>query len=159
MREAAKSDDPSTQTGATLVDGQGSIISVGANTMPHGVHVTPERQERPLKYMVRDHAERNAIYAAARAKLGRATIDSIMVTIWAPCAECARGIIQAGCAACIQYPLDHSASDWGESQRVAYEMMQEAGVEVVEYDFPGVERVPLRRGGQLWVPERLPGTR
>lgn len=153
LYEARNSDDPSTQTGAALADSEGGIITVGANTMPGGVLSTPERMEAPLKYLVREHAERKAIYTAAM--FGRATMHTVMVSIWAACTDCARATIEAGCDGFVRFPVDYGASNWGDSQRIADEMLQEAGVEIVEYDFPGLTQVPLRRSGKLWVPEML----
>lgn len=153
INEATTSNDPSTQTGAVLVGSDGKIISRGSNNMPRGVVSTPERSERPLKYLVREHAERVAIYRAAR--VGRATIDSVMVSMWAACADCARATICAGCKAFVRFPLEHDASNWGESQRVADEMLTEAGVAIVEYDFPDLNVPRIRRSGDWWTPERV----
>ena len=95
LYEAQDSDDPSTQTGAAIADDEGNIITVGANRMPYGVKPNKSRMEAPEKYLVREHAERQAIYNAA--KYGHSLLHSVMVTIWAPCADCARGTINAGC--------------------------------------------------------------
>jgi len=153
LHEAATSDDPSTQTGAALADLEGGIIVVGANRMPGGVKSTRDRMVAPEKYLVREHAEREAIYTAAM--FGHRLMHSVMVTIWAPCADCARGTIEVGCDAVVRFPVEYGASSWGDSQRIADEMLHEAGVEIVDYDFPGLTQVPLRRSGKLWVPEML----
>jgi len=141
LHEAATSDDPSTQTGAALADLEGGIIVVGANRMPGGVKSTRDRMVAPEKYLVREHAEREAIYTAAM--FGHRLMHSVMVTIWAPC------------DAVVRFPVEYGASSWGDSQRIADEMLHEAGVEIVDYDFPGLTQVPLRRSGKLWVPEML----
>lgn len=63
---AKKSNDMSTQNAAFLVDEDGKIYVREINRFPDGVKETAERWERPLKYKFVEHAERNAIYAAAR---------------------------------------------------------------------------------------------
>lgn len=115
-----KSKDPSTQNGCVIVGKGHEIISTGFNGLPRGVHEDipkmPEnlerydigylsnldkmikkmsaRYERPEKYKWFEHAERNAIYNAAR--IGTSLMGSTLyVTAW-PCCDCARGIIQSG---------------------------------------------------------------
>lgn len=87
--------DPSTQNGCVLVrpDIQ-EVVSYGANHFPEGVESSDARWERPLKYAYVEHAERNAIYSAARR--GIKTKGLHMYCYWAACADCARAIIQAG---------------------------------------------------------------
>jgi dCMP deaminase len=58
--------DPSTQNGAVIVDSDDWILGEGANFFPKGVKETEAHWEMPLKYAFVEHAERNAIYAAAR---------------------------------------------------------------------------------------------
>ena len=80
LSAATQSDDPSTQVGAILVSPDGTdIIAHGCNNMPEKVRVTPERMQRPLKYDVREHAERDAIFRAA--KLGRQMLHESGVAI------------------------------------------------------------------------------
>ena len=62
-----KSKDESTQIGAVIVGDDNEILSTGYNSFPRGLNDNkPERQERPEKYFWFEHAERNAIYNAAR---------------------------------------------------------------------------------------------
>ena len=72
------------------------IVSTGYNSFPRGIDDNvAERQERPEKYFWFEHAERNAIYNAAR--IGVSTKGCTMfLTCDIPCADCARGIINAG---------------------------------------------------------------
>ncbi len=136
LGQAWGSPDPSTQNGAVIVATNGAIMGVGCNEFPEGVKSTEERLTRPLKYSFVEHAERNAIYDAGM------IIDSdVMYALWAACADCARGIIQSG----IRTLYTHSfyanggvdlkdRKNWGESIQVAFEMFEEAGVEVVFID-------------------------
>ncbi len=95
-REIAKrSPDTSRKTGVVVVT-QGNIpIRLRAcNEFPFLVKVSPERLERPAKYLFTEHAERNAIYAAARA--GISLRGSRFWLPWFPCVDCARAIVQVG---------------------------------------------------------------
>ena len=91
-----KSKDERTKVGAVIVGKDKEIVSTGYNSYPRGiVDNRPERQERPEKYFWFEHAERNAIYNAAR--IGVSTKGCTMyLTCGIPCADCARGIINAG---------------------------------------------------------------
>ncbi|MDX1607945.1 MAG: deaminase [Candidatus Spechtbacterales bacterium] len=150
--ELAKySKDPSTQNAALLVDDEGKILSKGINKFPKGVTDKPERWERPLKYKIIEHAERNAIYEAA--KEGIATEGLVMVCPWAACSDCARAIIQSGIAGLITHKQAHERSPdfWSKEIEVAFEMLDEAGVWVVMCDIKvGVEG--LLHSGEIWNP-------
>lgn len=135
------SPDPSKKNGAVLLDAEARLISTGINTFPVRVVQSPARWERPTKYQYVEHAERNAIYEAA--KHGCCSNQGTLVAVWAACADCARAIIQAGVrrlvrvksAEVIPYD-DHDELDrivrWAESIAVGDQMMLEAGVEIIE---------------------------
>ena len=64
---ATWSRDRSTKVGAVIVGPNREVRSVGYNGFPRGVNDAIEsRYERPGKYDWTEHAERNAIYNAAR---------------------------------------------------------------------------------------------
>ena len=64
---AKKSKDKSTQIGAVIVGPDNEIRSTGYNSFPTGLNDDLEiRQQRPEKYYWIEHAERNALYNAAR---------------------------------------------------------------------------------------------
>ena len=64
---AVKSKDPTTKIGALIVGPDREIRSTGYNSFPRGLDDNVrERMERPEKYYWIEHAERNAIYNAAR---------------------------------------------------------------------------------------------
>jgi dCMP deaminase len=93
---AERSHDPHTKTSCLVVGPDGEIRSSGYNGFPRGCadddHL--ERLERPEKYFWIEHAERNAIYNAAR--VGIPLKGCTMYLSWLPCMDCARAIIQAG---------------------------------------------------------------
>lgn len=136
------SKDQSTKVGAVIVGINNEVIAMGYNGFPRGIDDDiPERHLRPEKYDWSEHAERNAIYNAAR--IGVSLRDSrIYICALSPCNECARAIIQSGIKQV--YVEDHEAqlmqnntpeaqdrfARWKASTEKASRMLREAGVEV-----------------------------
>ncbi len=150
-RKARKSKDPSTQNAALLVNNENHVLVVDTNRFPDGVTVTPERWERPLKYSIIEHAERNAIYSAA--KEGISTNGLIMVCPWAACADCARAIIQSGIKTLVTHQQAHDRSPdfWRQEIDIAFQMFKEARIEIIMYDgVVGAENA--LHSGQIWNP-------
>jgi len=130
-REVATwSKDRSTQVGAVIVLEDNTPGPYGFNGFPRAVDDdADERHERPLKYDWTEHAERNAIFHAARVGV-RLSGASIYVTHF-PCSDCSRAIIQSGIREII---VDEKSKDdpdfatrWGEIQ-IQEEMLREASV-------------------------------
>jgi dCMP deaminase len=95
MPIASRSKDPHTQVGAIIVGPDNNIRATGFNSFPRGIRDdVPERLERPEKYMWIEHAERNAIYSAA--KCGVPLDGSRIYIRILPCMDCGRAIIQTG---------------------------------------------------------------
>lgn len=132
---ALKSKDKSTKTGCVIVGEDHEILSTGFNGFPRGVHETPEREERPEKYIWTEHAERNAIYNAARK--GIPLNNSTLYIQWVPCVDCARAMIQSGIK---KVYIDGRDIDverdkrWAESHKKAKEILIEAKIAVYTYD-------------------------
>lgn len=158
---AKDSPDPSTQNGALLYDPKGYLIGCDCNRFPTGVEYTAERWERPLKYSVIEHAERNSIFwAAAR---GRSTLDAVMVAPWAACSDCARAIIQSGVRRLVRHREAteqgyKSSGQWDGSISIADQMLKEAEVEVIDvsWDFSQDSDLQIRHSGELWRPGSKP---
>lgn len=152
---AGKSPDPSTQNAAVLVNPWRGVAvkTLSVNRFPDGVQENPDRWERPTKYAYVEHAERNAIYAAARH--GIATEKMLLVAVWAACTDCARAIIQAGISTLVRYHAT-SHAHWHESTKIADEMLAEAGVGVITLDFPLENVGPILRDGVDWHPRGQP---
>lgn len=135
------SKDTSTKVGAILVSKDNEIIATGFNDFPRGVcdsiQHNYERRERPDKYLWTEHAERNAIYSAA--KRGTITEGSILVLNWSPypCADCARALIQAGVKEVVgpNRPFPN-LNTWGKPIEISKQMMKEAGIAIttINYD-------------------------
>lgn len=130
---SAMSKDRSTQVGCVVVGEDGEPLTWGYNGFPRGADDSAEyRHERPLKYKWTEHAERNAIFNAARTGV-RLKGGSIYVTSLVPCPDCARGIIQAGIKTIYveERALDNSnprAKAWLEDWETTQEMLVECGV-------------------------------
>lgn len=129
---AMKSKDPSTKIGAVIVGEDMEIRSTGYNGFPRNVTdnetTYPERHERPEKYYWYEHAERNAIYNAAR--MGLSLKNCVIYTQKVPCADCARGIIQSGIKEVI-YDSDRDSQmseKWEDSAERSRIMFHETGV-------------------------------
>jgi len=124
---AGWSKDQSTKVGALIVGPNREVISTGYNGFARGVcDQVDERHRRPAKYLWTEHAERNAIYNAARR--GIQTEGTTMYLQWFPCADCARAIIQSGISLVVAERPNLSDPRWGASFRISKEMLEEAGV-------------------------------
>ena len=94
-RVGSQSPDPTTKVGCVILGPDQGVRSEACNTYPNRVlGDVQERTEAPLKYLWIEHAERNAIYLAARS--GISTEGCTIFVELTPCMECARAIIQAG---------------------------------------------------------------
>ena len=137
---AVKSKDRSTRIGAVIVGPDHEIRSVGYNGFPRNIDDTIEaRHERPAKYQWTEHAERNAIYNAARVGIPVKGCVMYVTGRAIACTDCARGVIQAGIKTIIgrvERKEIHRAkgSHWDEDLKVAQAMLIEAGVDLVEFE-------------------------
>lgn len=125
------SKDPSTKVGALFLAPKSfEILSMGYNGMPRGIDDTkPERWTRPIKYKYVEHAERNGLFNANRR--GIAMDGAIAVVCLFPCADCARGMIQAGIQAVVTMVPALDDNRWDESFAVSRELLEEAGVQII----------------------------
>lgn len=126
---ASKSKDRSTKVGCIIVGPDNEIRSTGYNGFPRGVNDdVDERHERPAKYQWTEHAERNAIYNAARhgTPLGGCTAH----LGWFPCVDCARALIQAGIVELVCDEPDLNHPTWGKDFVTAKVLLSEGGVRV-----------------------------
>lgn len=131
---AMASKDTRTKIGAVIIGPDNELRSSGYNGFPRGCDDDVEsRYDRPEKYYWFEHAERNAIYNAAR--IGVSTKDCTLYTQAVPCADCARAVIQAGIKKIIIHKGFEFTSmpKWEESMKRSETMLAECGVEVVEW--------------------------
>ena len=130
-----KSKDNKTKIGVVIVGKDNEIVSTGYNSFPRGINDdVEERQERPEKYFWFEHAERNAIYNAAR--IGVSTLGTTMyMTCGISCADCARAIINSGISKIVLREGKGATNEkWQESAVRSMIMFKEAGVLVEYYD-------------------------
>jgi dCMP deaminase len=130
-----KSKDENTQIGAIIVGKDKEIVSTGYNSFPRGLKdYEKERQERPEKYYWFEHAERNAIYNAAR--IGVSTKGCTMyLSCGVPCSDCARGIINSGIIRIFCERGDVTkGKHWEENYDRSWTMLEEAGIDIQFYD-------------------------
>lgn len=126
---AKKSGDRSTEVGCVIV-GPGDRNEIeSCNGFPAGVDDRVEaRHERPEKYLWTEHAERNAIYRAAR--IGVALQGCRMYLPWYPCMDCARAIIQSGIVELVAVAPNLDDPTWGDQFKRVGRMLEEGGVAV-----------------------------
>lgn len=149
MLIAEKSKDPSTKVGCVIVGPDNEIRSTGFNGFARGVHEegyhipkgaiemyvdVSERWERPAKYEWVEHAERNAVYNAARTGVALKGCRAYLNWEPTPCIECAKGFIQAGIIEVIgpNLPFTHN-KDWKFD--ISSVMMDEAGLTTREVEY------------------------
>ena len=135
---ASWSKDQGTKVGAVIVGPDREIRSTGYNGFCRGVNDdVPRRHDRPAKYMWTEHAERNAVYNAARIGVSLIGCTLYMNFEPLPCTDCARAIIQSGIARVVgpntPFPGYRAANrkDWDESFKITAEMFEEAGIETL----------------------------
>ena len=101
---AGWSEDRSRKVGSVIVGPSNEIRSTGFNGLPRGISSDfEERHDRAdgKKYLWFEHAERNAIYNAAR--IGVSVYKCRIYSTLFPCADCLRGIIQCGISELVTY--------------------------------------------------------
>lgn len=151
---ASESRDPSTQNAAFLAMPNGIPIleTAAVNSFPRGVVNNEPRWQRPIKYDFVEHAERNAIYTAAR--LGISTEGMTLVAVWAACSDCARAIIQSGISRVIRYHHEDEPTHWQDKIMNAEVMLAEAGVEVITLESEHPNAPTLRYNAEAWRPNQ-----
>jgi len=133
---AARFSKDSTRVGAALIGPDGEGGPWGYNGAPRGSladEMFDSRRERPEKYWWYEHAERNAIYAAAR--VGYPTKGCTLAITHPPCMDCARAIVQAGIKRVVWRAGDaeFNARWWEHRVRVTT-LFEECGIEFEELE-------------------------
>lgn len=133
---AAWSEDRDFQVGCVIVGPEGhEIRATGYNGLPRGVSdVDDARFDRASgeKFYWIEHAERNAIYNAARS--GASLAGCTLYVNRFPCADCGRAIIQSGITQIVAPPIPKADGALDYSFKVSHEMLCEAGIDILEYD-------------------------
>lgn len=145
-----KSKDPSTKVGCVIVGQDNAVLATGFNGFPRGVkeeeevmvqvenypafypekRLLEDRWARPAKYSWIEHAERNAVYNAARNGVKVAGARAYLNWEPQPCADCCRGLIQAGIVEIIGPDIPFKGAGTGTAYHIDFAevMCKEAGV-------------------------------
>lgn len=150
---STKSKDQKTKHGAIIVASDKGVRSTGYNSFPREINDDiQERQERPEKYFWFEHAERNAIYNAA--KSGIKLDGCIIYTAGIPCMDCARAIVQAGIKKVIVHKsyVDSQKTQgyelWNEHARRTITLFNEASVILEFFDGDIIRNIVGMRNGE-----------
>jgi dCMP deaminase len=128
---ATWSEDRRRKVGAVIVGSANEVRATGYNGLPRSVSGDGDlrhNSEDGEKYYWLEHAERNAIYNAARAGISTEGCR-IYVSLFS-CSDCARGIIQSGIVQVNTFPRPDADKTFDRSFDVALTMFEEARVEV-----------------------------
>ena len=124
---AAASPNKIRKVGAVLV-AAGTEIA-GCNAFPPGIKALPERAVGDNRFIWLEHAERTAIFEAARR--GIATDGGTLLSTYFPCTDSARALVQSGIATLVTPRPEYDDPVWGESFRTSAAILAEGAVAVV----------------------------
>lgn len=125
-----KSKDRSTKVGCVIVGPNHEVRTTGYNGFCRGINDDiVQRHDRPEKYFWVEHAERNAIYNAARNGIPLEGCTAYVSNLL-PCADCTRGMIQSGIKR-IMFCSGEANEKWSESFQRSLTMAREAKVEML----------------------------
>jgi len=127
LEAAAVSPNRVRKVGAVLV-AKGGVTVRECNAFPARVRDLEERHLGDGRFVWMEHAERRAIFAAARR--GVATAGARISTTFFPCIDCARAIVEAGV---VRLDTPAPAFDdpvWGSSFERSQVILEEGGVEI-----------------------------
>ena len=129
---ASWSHDPSTQTGAVIVDNLRRIISTGYNGFPIKCFDNLEDyNNREVKYSKIVHCEANVIVFARR------DLQNCTLYTWPfqSCSSCAKLVIQSGITRCVAPEIpEHLKARWEKDMKIATSMFEEADVDIRLYN-------------------------
>lgn len=129
---ASWSKDPSTRTGAVIVDDSRRILAVGYNGFPRGMKDDPARYaDRDFKYKHIVHCEINAILNCEHRPEGA----TLYTWPFGSCGDCAKVVAQSGIKRVV-YPAmpKELAERWKESCDRARAIYEESGFEIKEIE-------------------------
>ena len=120
------------KVGAAIITCDDGTPIAACNTFPKGVADLDWRHDGDGRFVWMEHAERNAIFAAARQ--GQALLGGRIASTFFPCIDCARAIVASGISTLVTYspPLDDPV--WGASFPRSRVILEEGGVTLVLLD-------------------------
>ncbi|MEH2480734.1 dCMP deaminase [Nitrobacteraceae bacterium AZCC 2146] len=129
LHAASSSPNRVRQVGAVILTCDGGEPIAACNTFPNGVADLDWRHEGDGRFVWMEHAERNAIFAAARQ--GRVLDGATIASTFFPCIDCARAIVQTGIARLVSPEPALDDAVWGTSFLRSRIILEEGGVEMV----------------------------
>ncbi len=126
---ALKSPNRVRKVGAAILTCDGGEPIAACNTFPKGVADLDWRHDGDGRLVWMEHAERNAIFAAA--KEGRALAGATLATTFFPCIDCARAIVQSGIARLLSPEPALDDPIWGASFPRSRVILEEGGVDLI----------------------------
>lgn len=132
-RAVAQLSKDDTKVGAIIIGPDGEGGPWGYNGAPRGCSADEDErfQSRPEKLFWAEHAERNAIYTAARS--GFSPKGATLVVTHFPCMDCARAIVQSGIKRVVVGRMTPEfAERWRENIIRSIQLFDETGVELLE---------------------------
>ena len=126
---ATRSPNRVRQVGAAIFTCDGGEPITACNTFPEGVADLDWRHEGDGRFVWMEHAERNAIFAAA--KHGRRLAGATIASTFFPCIDCARAIVQTGITRLLSPEPALDDEVWGQSFLRSRIILEEGGVEMV----------------------------
>lgn len=155
-KEASNSPDTSTQLGAVIAGRFGFIHeeTFSHNSFCQGWEPIEADYERPRKYEITTHAERRAIYKAARK--GIELEGCTLYSTWAACNNCAIAIVESGISRLIRHhpPHDDAVDRWLESVALGDELLKAGRVEILDIYGPILNAPPILRSGEIYDPSQ-----
>jgi dCMP deaminase len=125
LRASLSSPNRVRKVGAVLTTTDGTQIAA-CNTFPAGVQDLEERHAGDGRFVWMEHAERHAVFEAARR--GVATAGAHLTSTFFPCIDCARAIVDAGIACVDAPPPAFDDQVWGSSFERSQTILREGGV-------------------------------
>lgn len=122
------------------------------NCPSHGYTMTEEDWEAPRKYAILEHAERGALYKAARQ--GISTSGGTLVSSWAACQDCSRAMVACGIATLVRHvpTPDAASARWAESIEMGDSLMRAGGIFIVDVVGPIPGAPKILRNGAIYDP-------
>lgn len=126
VRAAGASPNRVRKVGAVILPADGGPPVTGCNAFPGTVRDLAWRHEGDGRFVWMEHAERRAIFAAARR--GRALDRARIASTFFPCIDCARAIVDCGIAELVTHEPDLDDPAWGASFPRSRAILEEGGV-------------------------------
>jgi len=135
QRVSEESKDRSTKVGCVIVSPDNTILSTGWNGFPRGVDDNDEaKHERPAKYDWTEHAERNAIFNAAREGIQLKNATAYLNWEPYPCVPCMRALHQSGIVRIVGPNRPFAGVGNGtayDTDGITRQLIDETGVEII----------------------------